>query len=114
MRADEADLGLLCSSLFSFAYDFQHNVTAIREFYELASIPVGIPEPSHPVPYRSIPGEGVAIECRDVVFAYPHKSPAIKGISFKIKPGQVVALVGDNAAGKSTRKFSFRQRPALP
>lgn len=109
---DRANL-VVRSSLFSFAYDFQHNVTAIREFYELASIPVGIPEPLDPVPYRSIPGEGAAIECRDVVFAYPHKSPAIKGISFKIKPGQVVALVGDNAAGKSTRELPPSRRRLL-
>lgn len=44
---------------------------------------------------------GIAL--RDVSFTYPGAArPAITNLSFSIAPGEVVALVGDNGAGKST------------
>jgi ATP-binding cassette subfamily B protein len=44
---------------------------------------------------------GVAL--RDVSFTYPAATrPTLANISFAIAPGEVVALVGDNGAGKST------------
>ena len=44
-----------------------------------------------------------AIEFDDVRFRYPNTEPEIlKGIQLKVKPGQMLALVGDTGAGKST------------
>lgn len=40
-------------------------------------------------------------EVNDLTFSYAGK-PAIKGISFKVNRGEVVALVGPNGSGKST------------
>ncbi|HBE92791.1 MAG TPA: lipid A export permease/ATP-binding protein MsbA [Gammaproteobacteria bacterium] len=42
------------------------------------------------------------IEYRDVSFGYHNERPVLDGISFTIKPGQVVALVGASGSGKST------------
>jgi cobalt/nickel transport system ATP-binding protein len=42
------------------------------------------------------------IEVQDLKFAYPDKTPALKGISFRIEHGESVAVVGANGAGKST------------
>jgi ATP-binding cassette subfamily B (MDR/TAP) protein 1 len=43
------------------------------------------------------------IQFRDVYFQYPSRScPALKGISFVIEPGEHVAFIGANGAGKST------------
>ncbi len=43
------------------------------------------------------------IEFEDVSFSYPHaKYPTIQNISFKIKSGERVAIVGQTGAGKST------------
>ena len=42
------------------------------------------------------------IEVRDLHFAYPDKTPALKGISFRVDHGESVAVVGANGAGKST------------
>lgn len=82
----------------------QYNITSIREFNELLALTPSIAEPAHPIPFTTVPGVGASIELRNVTYHYPNKPPALKDVSFTIAPGQVVALVGDNAAGKSTRE----------
>lgn len=42
------------------------------------------------------------IEFRNVHFAYDEKQEVLKGISFKVNPGETVAIVGATGAGKST------------
>jgi len=58
---------------------------------------------------RERPGAAVltpfrdSVEFRDVVFAYDDQSkPILKGVSFSVSRGQVVALVGRSGAGKTT------------
>lgn len=44
-----------------------------------------------------------AIEFRDVQFTYPgHTEPALKGVSFLIKPGEHVVIIGRVGSGKTT------------
>ena len=44
-----------------------------------------------------------ALEFRDVTFAYPGSSqPALKKVSFKIKPGEKVGIIGRIGSGKTT------------
>jgi ATP-binding cassette, subfamily B, bacterial len=42
------------------------------------------------------------IEFENVSFSYEPETPILKDVSFKIKPGQVVALVGPTGAGKTS------------
>ncbi len=42
------------------------------------------------------------IEFRDVEFSYLPDEQVLKGVSFRIEPGEVVAVVGHTGAGKST------------
>jgi ATP-binding cassette subfamily B protein len=50
--------------------------------------------------------KGLEVEFRNVSFTYPGKDPetqaALKNVSFTIKPGESIALVGRNGAGKTT------------
>ncbi|MCW5936499.1 MAG: ABC transporter ATP-binding protein [Fimbriimonadaceae bacterium] len=43
-----------------------------------------------------------AVEFENVRFGYDKSNPVIKGVSFKVKPGEMIGLVGHSGAGKST------------
>ncbi len=54
---------------------------------------------------RALQGEtpGSGIEFINVSFAYPGRAqPSLQQVSFRLLPGQTLALVGENGAGKST------------
>jgi cobalt/nickel transport system ATP-binding protein len=42
------------------------------------------------------------VEVKDLAFAYPDGTEALKGVSFRITHGECVAVIGGNGAGKST------------
>ena len=58
-----------------------------------------IPEPDQPQRPARVKGE---LELEHVSFAYDESHPVLRGISFRLKPGEMVAMVGATGAGKST------------
>ena len=73
----------------------------LTTLYDLLERQPKIHAPEHPIPVRRPFQKG--IEFRHVTYQYPDRDvPALDDVSFTIEPGQTVALVGRNGAGKST------------
>jgi len=79
----------------------QNGIAAVQEAEEkILNLPKENYIPKNAVVLRDIKGE---IIFKDVVFAYGKKqNKVLDGVSFKVEPGEKVALVGESGMGKST------------
>ncbi|MBV8822164.1 MAG: ABC transporter ATP-binding protein, partial [Ktedonobacteraceae bacterium] len=83
------------------------NYLYINTLFEFLEYKPKIVSPDRPQPVVATPGvKGLDIEFRNVSFTYAGKDPAtqaaLKNMSFTIKAGEAIALVGRNGAGKTT------------
>jgi ATP-binding cassette subfamily B protein len=96
---------LLASSVATFSElwgEIQRAAAAADRLLELLSAEPGIRAPANPLPLPSPSRGGVAFE--RVSFAYPTRpgQSALDGISFAVRPGETVAIVGPSGAGKTS------------
>jgi ATP-binding cassette subfamily B protein len=73
----------------------------LSTLYDLLDRKPLISAPADPAPIRTPFREGITFE--HVTYRYPGNSEAaLEDVSFRIEPGETIALVGRNGAGKST------------
>jgi subfamily B ATP-binding cassette protein MsbA len=72
---------------------------SLNRIEEILDAPESVPDPPDPVPLGDVMG---AIEFKNVDFSYGEEIPALRGISLKVRAGEIVALVGPSGAGKTT------------
>lgn len=71
----------------------------LERIFEAMDEPVTIKNAEGSYPLPPIKGQ---VEFENVVFGYEKDVPILKNVSFRINPGETIALVGPTGAGKST------------
>src|SRR5919108_2410827 len=77
----------------------QSAMSSAERIFQLLDTPVTIASPKGAVIPKPFRGEVVF---DDVWFQYRADDPVLKGVSFKIEPGEKVALIGATGSGKTT------------
>ncbi|MFF4417412.1 ABC transporter ATP-binding protein [Streptosporangium sp. NPDC001559] len=98
--AAAASLQTAVQGLFQNTSSMYENNLYLGTLYELLATPsAALPENPRPLP---TPVHG-HIVFEHVTFTYPGAGqPALRDVSFEVKPGQTIAVVGRNGAGKTT------------
>ncbi len=92
--------GTLAQISSTFVAVDQHT-TFLDDYFSFLAIEPIISVPSNPQVLQD--GTIERIEFDNVSFSYPGaKEPALSGLNLSIKKGELIALVGENGAGKST------------
>jgi subfamily B ATP-binding cassette protein MsbA len=90
-------------TLTSFYAAYQEASGAVERVFQLLELPSPIADPVHPTPLpHPLRGE---VEFRDVNFRYEtghEHALTLERLSLRIRPGEIVALVGPSGAGKTT------------
>lgn len=77
----------------------QQAMAAADRVFELMDLPETIGDKPGAKPLPRVTG---SVKVENVSFSYGEDAPALRNISFEVKPGQMVAFVGPSGAGKST------------
>lgn len=97
-----ASVGLLIDpiSLTTSNYnEFKQVEASVDRVFELLAIKPDISENQDAIALPQITGQ---VEYENVTFSYNTDATVLNNISFKVDPGQTIALVGSSGAGKST------------
>ncbi len=87
------------SALSNFTTWLTSFLSGSKRVLELLDMPLTIPESPNPQPWSNPQG---AIAFDRVTFGYDRNQPVLKDISFDVKPGEMIGIVGRSGSGKTT------------
>ncbi|WP_369412854.1 ABCB family ABC transporter ATP-binding protein/permease [Neoroseomonas alba] len=87
-------------NILGFAYrEIKQGLTDMEQMFTLLSVPAEVQDAPGAPPLAKGSGE---IRFEDVRFGYRPDRVILKGVSFTVEPGRMLAIVGPTGAGKST------------
>ena len=87
------------NTLASFYNSVLTAISYLERIFETIDEPVTVKDADDAVEMPKIHGK---VEFRDVSFSYEDDVPILKDVSFSVKKGQTIAIVGPTGAGKTT------------
>jgi ATP-binding cassette subfamily B protein len=99
-QAFQRGLGYLRDLLGAMAGLYEDNLF-LQNLFEFLDLDPRVRDPEHPVPVPCPLRKGLVVD--RVCFRYPSTDrDVLHDLSFRVDPGEVVALVGENGSGKTT------------
>ncbi|NMB43816.1 MAG: ABC transporter ATP-binding protein, partial [Clostridiales bacterium] len=86
-------------NLSNFYNQLVTNVSAAERIFEIMDTPVEIFSSDDAIVLEDIKGD---VRFENVTFSYDDKTKVLDNVSFHVKPGETIALVGPTGAGKTT------------
>ena len=109
---DRLDLGVMVAFLFYVQRFFdpirsltmqysimQRAMASGQRIFEVLDVPVEVQDRPGALDPSSIDG---SVEFKDVTFGYVRGMPVLRNLSFRVEPGETVALVGPTGSGKTS------------
>ena len=77
----------------------QRAMASGQRIFEVLDVPIQVQDKPGALDPSSIDG---SVEFRDVTFGYVRGIPVLRNVSFRVEPGETVALVGPTGSGKTS------------
>ena len=77
----------------------QRAMASGQRIFEVLDVPIGVEDKPDAIKLEDIDG---SVEFKSVTFGYNRNQPVLQDVSFRVNPGETVALVGPTGSGKST------------
>jgi len=83
--------------------ELMETLASARRIFAIKDEPIAVTDGAGMVSLPTTPDRPPSVIFDNTSFTYgPHESPVLQDVSFRIEPGQTVALVGPSGAGKTT------------
>ncbi|MGH7872061.1 MAG: thiol reductant ABC exporter subunit CydC, partial [Candidatus Binatia bacterium] len=83
--------------------ELMETLASARRIFAIKDEPIPVTDGAGTVSLPTTPDRPPSVIFDNTSFAYgPHESPVLQDVSFRLEPGQTVALVGPSGAGKTT------------
>jgi ABC-type multidrug transport system fused ATPase/permease subunit len=105
LRSAGRDILYSMASMYDSSKDLLDELGNMKNYFEFLdpmNNPGSTPRMEPFADYKEETGKGMKIVAKDLKFSYPSMKPTLKGLSFTIEAGELIAIVGGNGSGKST------------